>query len=170
MLHGNHMFAHSPSASVLCLPSLLSFAKLGDPYDDTVSFNRFCEVVNWFGPLQPFDEFFKKIKDVLSKPYFHGFVSIQKATHLVKNHFATSKSPCYIYRFSSTDLGAFVLTFIDKKGDISHKKIQYYMGLGYRLEEAQVDYPTFSKLHQACKQRFQLKKHVPHSPFQSLFM
>lgn len=145
-------------------------AVLCDPYDDSVSFNRFCEVVGWFGPMAPFDEFFRRIKDVLSKPYFHGFISIQKAAHLVKNFFATSKTPCYLYRFSSTDMGAFVLTFIDKKGDISHKKIQYYQNLGYRLEEAQVDYLSFAKLHQACKARFKLQKYVPHSPFQMLFM
>jgi len=66
-------------------------------------------------------------------------------------------------------MGAFVLTFVDKKGDIVHKKIQHYMTFGYRLEDGQIDYTTFSKLHKACKQRFKLKKFVP-SPFRLLFM
>jgi serine/threonine protein kinase len=145
-------------------------AILCDSFDDSVRFERFCEVVCWFGPLQPIDEFFKKIKEVLKQKYFHGFLSTQKAAHLVKNYYATTKNPCYMYRFSSTDMGAFVLTYIDKKGDINHKRIQHNMGNGYHLEEANQDFPDFKHLHDACVARYKLKKYVPGSQYQTLFL
>ena len=157
-------FSKIKKIHVKCFCSILC-----NPYDDTVTFERFCEVISWFGPLNPVENFFKSIKELLSETCFHGFLSLQKASHLVKNYFATTKQPCYLYRFSSTDMGAFVLTFIDKKGDISHKKITHIVGKGYRLEETNMDYSTFDKLHSTCRARFKLKKIVPGSPYQVHF-
>jgi hypothetical protein len=34
---------------------------LCDAFDDTVTFERFARVVNWFAPLQPVDEFFGRV-------------------------------------------------------------------------------------------------------------
>lgn len=157
-------FSKIKKIHVRCFCSILC-----DPYDDTVTFERFCEVICWFGPLSPVETFFKSIKNLLKEPCFHGFLSLQKASHLVKNCYATTKRPCYLYRFSSTDMGSLVLTFIDKKGDIGHKKIQHIIGIGYKLEETNMDYATFDKLHKACRERYKLKKTVPGSPYQILF-
>jgi len=46
------------------------------PFDDTVSFARFCYVVGWFGPLSNnCAPFFARMKDCISKPFFYGFLS-----------------------------------------------------------------------------------------------
>jgi hypothetical protein len=111
-----------------------------------------------------------KIKEVLSKPYFHGFLNAGKAESMVKNMWSQisgSKVTCYLYRFSATEMGGFVLTYIDKSGAIYHKKIQRTLR-GYRIDELRVEVPTFAKLHRTCKTAFKLKKHVPDSPYLAL--
>jgi len=144
---------------------------LCDSFDDTITFERFARVVNWFGPLQPVDEFFGRIKELLSKSYFHGFVNAAKAEALVKstwNQISGAKVSCYLYRFSATELGGFVLTYIDKNGNIYHKKIQR-TPRGFRLDDLRIEQPTFVRLHKACKTALKLRKHVPDSPYVGLF-
>ncbi|XP_049851949.1 dual specificity protein kinase shkC-like [Schistocerca gregaria] len=60
------------------------WALLCDPYDDTVKFDRFCQVLSWFGPFQPFNAFLKRIRHTLRLPSFHGDLSVQKATFLIR--------------------------------------------------------------------------------------
>jgi serine/threonine protein kinase len=145
-------------------------AVLCDSFDDTITFDRFCRVVSLFGPLQPVEEFFARIKDVLSRPYFHGFFNASKAATLVKSHWAqtSTKQHCYLYRFSSTDLTGLTLTYIDKKGEIYHKKIMR-TERGYKVEDIPGEQPSFLKAHKACKTTFKLKKFVPESPYSVLF-
>jgi len=159
-------FSKIKRVHIKCLNSVLC-----DPFDDTITFERFCRVVSLFGPLQPIESFFLRIKELLSKPYFHGYFNASKAAHLVKNTWAqtSSKSPCYLYRFSSTDLGGMVLTYIDKKGEIYHKKIQK-TDRGFKIEDLQLeDQSNISKVHKICKQTFKIKKVVPDSPYSILF-
>jgi hypothetical protein len=84
------------------------------------------------------------------------------------NQLSGSKISCYLYRFSATELGGFVLTYIDKSGTVYHKKIQR-TPRGFRIEDLGIEQPTFAKLHKACKAALKLKKHVLDSPYIALF-
>lgn len=143
-------------------------AVLCDQYDDTVDFERFCNVVAWFGPLVPVDMFLQRIKDLLLQPHFHGFLSLNKGSNLVKqtwDHLKT-KQVVYLYRFSNTDMGGFVLTFLDKKGDQTHhKKVQRLPDGNYHCDDPKMDFPGFAKVHSSFKKIFHLKTCVPGSPY-----
>lgn len=148
-------------------------AVLCDAFDDTVDFVRFCNVFAWFGPVQPVDIFLARIKDLLSKPYFHGSLALAKGTSLAKAHYdslpTNGKTTVYIYRFSNTDMGGFVLTFVDKEGDIHHKKIQRTLEGGFHCDDPKLDFPDITSLHKAFSKIYKLRKCVPDSPFSILF-
>jgi len=146
-------------------------AVLCDAFDDTVAFERFCNVLAWFGPIQPVDEFLGRIKELLSRPYFHGFLSLAKGTNLVKAFYDSlkTKTTVYLYRFSNTDMGGFVLTHVDKDGDIHHKKIQRTLEGGFHCDDPKLAFADIKHLHDAFTQIYKLKKHVPESPFGVLF-
>mmetsp|Transcript_12616 Transcript_12616/g.14037 ORF Transcript_12616/g.14037 Transcript_12616/m.14037 type:complete len:733 (+) Transcript_12616:25-2223(+) len=148
-------------------------AVLCDQYDDTVSFERFCYVGSWFGPFSPVEDFFRTLTHILSRPWFHGFVNAQKAASLVTNHWQQTKHSSYLCRFSNTDMGAFVLTYIDKQGNVFHKKIMYEQlseKATYSMEDPKCSCESLDKVHKICKTLLKLKKYVPGSPFMSLFV
>jgi len=146
-------------------------AALCDQFDDSVDFETFCKVVAWFGPVDPVDEFLQSIKEIISSPCFYGFLSLSKSITLVKSTWESlkSKQSVYLYRFSNTDMGGFVLTYMDKRGEVHHKKIQRTSRGTYHCDEPPLDCLSFAKLHKEFKQIYKLKKFVPGSPYGLIF-
>jgi len=105
-------------------------AALCDQFDDSVDFETFCKVVAWFGPVDPVDEFLHIIKEIITSSCFYGFLSLSKSINLVKSTWDSlkTKQVVYLYRFSNTDMGGFVLTYIDKYGEVHHKKYKGFVG------------------------------------------
>ena len=62
-----------------------------DPFDDTITLERFCNCVNWFGPMYPVEKFLERIRDLLQKKWFHGFVNSNKAAQLLKTRWSSTK-------------------------------------------------------------------------------
>eukprot|EP01121_Diplochlamys_sp_Union-15-3_P018905 TRINITY_DN6992_c0_g1_i2.p1 TRINITY_DN6992_c0_g1~~TRINITY_DN6992_c0_g1_i2.p1 ORF type:complete len:402 (+),score=51.81 TRINITY_DN6992_c0_g1_i2:162-1208(+) len=143
-------------------------AVLCDPYEDTVTMDRFCEVVRWFGPLKPFDIFLDRIANTVTKSYFHGFISEAKAERALQNYWDSfsSKRKIFVYIFGQD--GTFKLVFIDKDGFVSNKTISNVNGKFVIKEKNMKPFYSFGSLHKACKQHFKLKKALPNSPLSAI--
>jgi len=107
------------------------------------------------------------VKELLTEPYFHGFLSLNKGSNLVKQTWdeLKTKQVVYLYRFSNTDMGGFVLTFMDKKGETHHKKFQRLPDGNYHCDDPKMDIPSFAKVHASFRKAYSLKVFVPGSPY-----
>jgi serine/threonine protein kinase len=149
-------------------------AVICDNFDDTITLERFCNAVNWFGPMYPVEKFLERIRDLLQKKWFHGFVNSNKAAQLLKTRWSSTKQQYYLYRFSLSTPGCFALTFIEEDGTIVHKRISHSFNSSFVLmnNSPPLDFPTIDLLHAGCVQDANLlrsKKILPGSPFSSLF-
>uniref|UniRef100_A0A6B2L2L3 Protein kinase domain-containing protein n=1 Tax=Arcella intermedia TaxID=1963864 RepID=A0A6B2L2L3_9EUKA len=151
----------------------LSVLLCENEFDDTVSKQRFCNIVGWFSPVdksQDCAKFFGRMKDLLTRRYFHGFLSETKAENQLKQLWdsTSNKQSYYVIRFSESDVGAFILTFIDFNGHIQHEKILNRGGMWY-VEGLAEEYDSWSKVKQAFKQVWNIGYHLPKSPYSNLF-
>jgi serine/threonine protein kinase len=149
-------------------------AVICDNFDDTITLERFCNAVNWFGPMYPVEKFLERIRDLLQKKWFHGFVNSNKAAQLLKTRWSSTKQQYYLYRFSLSTPGCFALTFIEEDGTIVHKRISHSFNSSFVLmnNSPALDFLSIDQLHNGCLQDPNLlraKKILPGSPFSSLF-
>lgn len=102
--------------------------------------------------------------------YFHGFLSEQKAEHRLKELWesTSNKQSYYVVRFSESDVGALILTFIDYIGHIQHEKIINRNGMWY-VEGLCEEFDAWKKVKSAFKQVWNIGVHLPKSPYQGLF-
>jgi len=89
--------------------TLLASLLCESPFDDTVSFARFCYAVGWFGPLDKVTNcvgFFTRIRDLYAQNFFHGFMSDAKAEQVLSNVFDTISTPHphYLLKYSLNSL------------------------------------------------------------------
>jgi len=110
------------------------------------------------------------MKDLICRRYFHGFLSEAKAEHQLKQLWDGSsyKQSYYTIRFSESEVGSFILTFIDSLGNIQHEKIINRNGHLY-VETIYEEYENWSKLKQAIKRVWSLNYHLSKSPYGHLF-
>lgn len=142
-------------------------------FDDTVSKQRWCNVVGWFGPIDQKNgcrEFFHRMADLFAQSYFHGFLSESKAEHQLKQLWesTSNKQSYYVVRFSESDVGGFILTFIDYIGHIQHEKITNRNGMWY-VEGICEEFDSWKKVKNAFKQVWNIGVHLPKSPYQGMF-
>jgi serine/threonine protein kinase len=150
-------------------------AVICDPYDDTVTLERFCNCVNWFGPMYPVEKFLDRLKDELSNDWFHGYVSSNRAAQLLKTRWSSTKMTYYLCRFSLSAPGCFAFTFVDEDGQIVHKRVSHSYNTNYCLTNSSpaLEAPTLDQLHALARQQNDLlrgKRVLPGNPHQSLFL
>lgn len=152
-----------------CVPSgklkdkeaqLLESLMRDSPFDDTVTFSRFCYVIGWFGPLQNnCQQFFARMKDLTSKSYFHGFLSdAQSDAKLTSLWESTSeKKSYYLIKYSMESIGEFKLCFVDTASGriesiiIRNFKGSYKVATGQKFESWKKLKNTMSKLYNIGK-------------------
>eukprot|EP01126_Amoeba_proteus_P009255 TRINITY_DN13508_c0_g1_i12.p1 TRINITY_DN13508_c0_g1~~TRINITY_DN13508_c0_g1_i12.p1 ORF type:complete len:538 (-),score=117.89 TRINITY_DN13508_c0_g1_i12:198-1811(-) len=140
---------------------------LCDPFDDVVSKTRFCNLVGWFGPIDVENQckdFFGRIKDLLTKKFFHGFLSSKNAMTRLKTCYDTKKLQFYVVRFSEADVGGFHLTFIEDDGKVTHERITNRNGKWF-VENLMEEYDSWKRVIANCKSVWHLKKSLPDSPY-----
>lgn len=152
---------------------LLSTLLCENEYQDNISKYRFCNLVGWFAPIDKNTDctkFFTRMKDLLCRRYFHGFLSEAKAEHQLKQLWDSSsnKQSYYTIRFSESDVGGFIITYIDQHGLIYHEKIFNRNGNLF-VESICEEYESWSKLKQAIKRVWGLNYHLTKSPYGHLF-
>jgi serine/threonine protein kinase len=94
--------------------------------EDMVTKTRFANVVGWFGPIDRSMEceaFFRRIKDLVSKRYFHGYASESKVAAAIYRSYEAKREKFFAVRFSTTDVGAFIVSYMDDIGKVVHEKI-----------------------------------------------
>jgi len=110
------------------------------------------------------------MKDLLSRRYFHGFLSESKAENQLKQLWesTSNKQSYYVVRFSESEVGGFILTFIDYIGHVQHEKITNKNGNWY-VEGICEEFDSWSKVKDAFKQVWNIGYHLPKSPYSHLF-
>eukprot|EP01128_Nolandella_sp_AFSM9_P006224 TRINITY_DN3151_c0_g1_i1.p1 TRINITY_DN3151_c0_g1~~TRINITY_DN3151_c0_g1_i1.p1 ORF type:complete len:824 (-),score=169.85 TRINITY_DN3151_c0_g1_i1:258-2705(-) len=165
-----------PNSGVLAKQKLylkLLNALLCDAFDDAVTKQRWCNVVGWFAPIDQKTncrDFFHRIQDLFTQTYFHGFLSEQKAEHRLKQLWesTSNKQSYYVVRFSESDVGGFILTFIDYIGHVQHEKITNRGGMWY-VEGICEEFDSWKKVKNAFKQVWNIGVHLPKGPYDGLF-
>jgi hypothetical protein len=78
-------------------------------YSDTgfVTIHKFADFLNGFGPLKSSP--IEQLVNVLSSPWFHGFLSSNEAEKLLEKHLPGT----FLIRFSKSKAGSFALAYID---------------------------------------------------------
>jgi len=132
-------------------------------YDDEVTFQRFCFMIGWFGPLDRENScinFFARIKDTLSQKFFHAFISESKSQNELRlsDEENLKHNRAYLCRFSYNDIGEFILSFI-ADNEIYDKKILNINGK-YWVEDLDEKYDNWRRLKQALKRQYDLGCHV----------
>jgi len=125
-------------------------------------------MLEWFGPLDKGYVVLDKILSLMSKPYFHGFLSSSKAEKILSS---TKKKGTYLVRFSSTEPGAFTVSAVSKEDKVQHVRIAHKPGGGYILggiEFSSLDDLVNSKHHKQMKPRLNLLQPCTPTPFANL--
>jgi hypothetical protein len=134
------------------------------PFDDTVSFARFCYVVGWFGPLNNnCVPFFSRMKDLISKPFFHGFLSDSQSDSKLQSAWESTseKKSYYLVKYSMDSIGEFKLCYNDAEvsGRIESLIIRNVKG-SLKVDNGQ-KYEDWKKLKTATARVYSIGKHVP---------
>lgn len=145
-----------------------------DPMTDEVTLERFCNCLAWFGPMHAVERFLERIRELLAKEWFHGFVSPNKAAQLLKTRWSSTKMQYYFYRFSLSAPGCFALTYIEEDGSIVHKRVAHSFNTNFAItnNSPPLEAVTLEQLHSLVKLQPDLlrtKKVLPGCPFRSLF-
>jgi len=134
-------------------------------FDDSVSFQRFCYAVGWFGPLDKATNcqaFFSRMKDLHQQNFFHGFISDQKAEQLLSAVVESTSTPHphYLLKYSLNSMGEFKLAYIDRNRKINYVKIRNIRGQ-WQIGQSPKAYDTWKKVKIVCKQVLDIGTHVP---------
>jgi len=144
--------------------SLLEGLLRDSAFEDTVSFSRFCYVVGWFGPLQNNCQFFfARMKDAVTKPYFHGFMSESQSDAKLKGLWESTseKKAYYLVKYSMDSIGEFKLCFTDQdaSGRIESLVVRNLKGT-LKVDNGQ-KYDNWKKLKTAMNKLYNIGKHAP---------
>jgi len=145
--------------------TLLASLLCESPFDDTVSFARFCYAVGWFGPLDKVTNcvgFFTRIRDLYAQNFFHGFMSDAKAEQVLSNVFDTISTPHphYLLKYSLNSVGEFKLAYIDKHRKVNYVKI-HNSGGQWRIGQSPKICDNWKQVKSVCKQVLGIGSHVP---------
>lgn len=137
--------------------------------EDLVSKERFSNVVGWFGPIDRGTscvKFFARIKDLLSRKYFHGFVSESKIASELYKLQESKGVRCFAIRFSLNEVGGFYFSYLSEQiGKVVHEKISNRNGDIY-VENYMETYDSWKRFVDAGL--FRCKKGLPNGPFHDL--
>jgi serine/threonine protein kinase len=105
-----------------CFRRCLS-AMLCDSFDNTITFERFCNLLHYFDSLTPIDAFWNRLVTLFDQPWFFGFVPAEDARAMLIEHWRQTRQGYYMMRFSSTQPGSYSLYAIDTTGLLTHWRI-----------------------------------------------
>jgi len=108
---------------------------------EIVVIEKFSQVVDWFFPLQK--QFFDRMEQVFRQDWFHGDIKKEEA----ESTLATHDQVIYLVRTTSTTKNCpFTISKRNKKGEISHVRIQRLPDLTFAVEIKVKGKPTTNKV------------------------
>jgi len=165
------VFVNSINLSFSSIPQndikfeFLKIVLSADTSEEWVAIENWGYMLEWFGPMEKGYNLLDRIFWLLTKPYFHGFLSSAKAEKILSN----KKKGTFLLRFSATEPGAFTLSVISKDDKLQHFRISHKPGGRYML--AGVEFQsieqlvTDNKLHKNMKPPLFLNQACTPSPF-----
>ena len=113
---------------VLGFVFLLSNSSTDNSNTGFLSIYKFADFLQGFGP---FKNCIEKLQSVLSKEYFHGFLSYPEAARLLEGKPAFT----YLVRFSKSKPGCFAIAYVDSGGTVTHTLITCVGPSLFKIEE-----------------------------------
>lgn len=152
-----------------CLSSMLC-----DPFDNTITFERFCNLLHYFDSLSPIDAFLNRLVTIFDQPWFFGFVPVDDAKAMLVEQWRQTKRGYYLVRLSGKQPGSFSLFAIDSNGLCTHWRIghQYMSECFITIDGQQRAFKDLISLHAHCAQLPSMllgKSVLPGSVCQSFF-
>ena len=110
-----------------CLKQVLG----ADTEDEIVSIENYAHMLEWTGPVEKGFSFLDNLFNLLNKPYFHGNVTLYNAEKALSRK---KKKGTFLVRFSSTEPGAYTLSFVTSDDRIQHLRISHRIGKGFEIK------------------------------------
>ena len=147
--------------------SMLALKTLLVTDNESVSCAMFGKLLGWFGPLQfPYQKcgILDKIVNLLKLPAFHGFMSSNEATAILKSQLPGS----FLIRFSANHPKSYCISRVDANHSVKHLVIPYDSVQGSFVTQSKT-YSDLLELMSAESNSLQLKKSLPCDQFSWLF-
>lgn len=146
-----------------CLNALLDEIAEGNvTAEPKVTLDQFGRLLGWFGPLDK--DIVLRIRETLSKVWFHGMISSQDA----QMRLGGLPNGSYLVRLSTTTPGAYTISSLSRRdGTLRHQRVNYEFGEGGepQLRYSQAVYPTLDAVIAATG----YYPPAPGAKFQALF-
>ncbi|MDP2435120.1 MAG: protein kinase, partial [archaeon] len=126
---------------------------------EKVSVERFGKILSWLGPLQGVG-IMSEVKELLSKPWFHGFISADDVNNSLKG-----KQPgTFLLRFSS-EPGCYAISAMARDG-IKNFRIAHKPGGPYIIGQAQLK--SLSEIVSTYSESLGMLTPCPGSPYRDI--
>eukprot|EP01101_Sappina_pedata_P005421 TRINITY_DN2474_c0_g2_i1.p1 TRINITY_DN2474_c0_g2~~TRINITY_DN2474_c0_g2_i1.p1 ORF type:complete len:508 (-),score=208.20 TRINITY_DN2474_c0_g2_i1:62-1585(-) len=138
-----------------------------------VTNESFGYVLGYFGPLLSKDgqDFLTKIHSCLEQKWFHGTIEKEQAEELLKGKLPGT----FLVRLSSTKVGSFTITKLNKKRSINHQRISFDMATGFSISSVtskgkkKIESSSIVGLIDKVKGILELEEPCTGSPYRNLF-
>jgi len=131
--------------------------------NDFVSLDDWSKLLEWFGPIESLEQLLQRIVDLLSKPWFHGYMSTEQAEKVLKRH----RKGFFLVRFSMSDPGCFAVTSLAKDGKLKHYKILHKAGSTYQI--GKIEAVSLDEIVTKYRKELYLKHPCSGWPYEELF-
>ena len=154
-----------------CLQTMLC-----DAYDHCVTFERVCNLVHTFGPMDDVLAFVNEIVTLFEQPWFFGYVRGGDAKQMLLEQWKIDPSQgYYMFRFSESLPGSFSIFTIDRNGVTSHRRVghQYSSDYFVTIGDQEHVFRDLYALHDHCLRDAQVcagKAVLPGAPYQCFFV
>jgi hypothetical protein len=149
-----------------CLNAVMAFNS-GKLETATVNVETFGLMLNYFGPLHdplnPSDDFLERLRNIVSKSWFHGDLQTKEAERLLEGR----PNGTFMIRYSNKVLGNFTVSKI-QEGKVTHQRVAHKSGSGYVL--GQQTHSSLEEVIEKCSSELKLVTSCPGSKYSSLFV
>lgn len=127
---------------------------LCDPFEHRVTFERFCNMIQWFGTMNPILDFLGRIVALFECPWFFGFIRGTDAKNLlVEQQRRCPETGFYLFRFSETLPGSYTIYSVSRDGKTSHRRVSHQYNGRYAVTIDGVtgeEFDDLLTLHDRC--------------------
>lgn len=149
-----------------CLNAVMAFNS-GQLETSAVNLETFGLMLNYFGPLHdplnPSDDFLERLRNIVSKSWFHGDLQTKEAERLLEGR----PNGTFMIRYSNKVLGNFTVSKI-QEGKVTHQRVAHKSGSGFVL--GQQSHSSLEEVIEKCSSELKLVTSCPGSKYSSLFV
>jgi len=132
------------------------------PNSGAISMEDFANLCEWFGPLDSGAVLLERIKNLLSNPWFHGFVSALDAEKILMH---TKKKKTFLVRFSK-EPGCYSISTLASIHEVKHFRVSHKAGGRYCIGNQEAS--SLEEIVHRYHEELFLKHPLLNSPYQDL--